>query len=204
VYYKTADKIQEKYHFLLIFSFFLLRSSQKNPMELILIAAMAKNRVIGKNNNIPWHIPEEMHHFKKSTMGHAVIMGRKTFESIDSNLPGRKIIVVSRKIKKYNKKNVFIVDSVIKGINLAKNSGEPELFIAGGATIFNKTLKFTDKIYLTKIENEFEGETFFPKIDTSDWKLLNSSQTFLENNLYFRFMIYQRHNFRHRRDDRDE
>ena len=173
-------------------------------MKISIIVAVAKNNIIGKENKLPWFLPSDLKYFKEKTMKHHILMGRKTFESINSTLPGRKIIVASRKNQSFNKKDVIIVDSITKGINLAKNNGEPELFIVGGATIFDKTLILTDKIYITKIEKEFEGDAYFPEINSTDWRLLNSSEIFSENNLNFRFMIYKRNNFRNRRDDRDE
>ncbi|MCD4820384.1 MAG: dihydrofolate reductase [Candidatus Cloacimonetes bacterium] len=173
-------------------------------MRISIIVAISKNNIIGNENRLPWNLPSDLKYFKEKTMGHYILMGRKTFESIDSNLQGRKIIIVSRKIQSYKPKDIFLVHSITKGINLAKNAGEPELFVVGGATLFNRTLKFADRLYLTEINNEFEGDTYFPEINFSNWKLFNSSKTFLENDINFRFMTYQRNNLRLRRDDRDE
>jgi len=173
-------------------------------MNLSIIAAVSKNYTIGINNKIPWNLPTDLKYFKEKTMGHYLLMGRKTFESLNTGLPGREIIVLSRKEISYKKKNMIVVNSIIKGITYAKNAGEVELFISGGAEIFEKTINIVDKIYLTMIDSDFEGDTFFPYINFSDWRLLNSSQTYMENDLKFRFLIYARKKRRNKRDDRDE
>ncbi|KAF0189933.1 MAG: dihydrofolate [Desulfobulbaceae bacterium] len=135
-------------------------------MEVIIIAAMAANRVIGSNGSIPWHLPEELQWFKATTMGHPLIMGRKTYESIGRPLPGRTTIVVSRH-----------PDSSFPGCSLAASLNEAlgqcadseKVFIAGGAQIYSLALPFTDTILLSVLEQEVAGDTFFPQIPARDF-----------------------------------
>ncbi len=130
-------------------------------MEIILIVAMARNRVIGRKNKIPWHIPEEMHHFKTTTMGHAVIMGRKTFESMGKALPGRFNVVLTRN-----------PDLHFPGCKTARNfeeglrccQGLEKVFIIGGRTIYQESIATADTILLSVLDAEYEGDTFFPAI----------------------------------------
>ena len=132
-------------------------------MELILIAAMAKNRVIGINNNIPWHIPEEMRHFKNSTMGHAVIMGRKTFESMAMPLPGRLNVVLSRN-SNCHFPGCRVAGSLTAGIECCK--GHQKIFIIGGRSLYEEAMDMVDTILLSVLDRNYEGDTFFPDIPT--------------------------------------
>ncbi len=138
-------------------------------MELILIAAMAKNRVIGKNNNIPWHIPEEMHHFKKSTMGHAVIMGRKTFESIENPLPGRLNVVLSRD-SNIHCPGFLPAGNLQEGIECCQD--HEKLFIIGGQDLFKESMQLADTILLSILDQKYEGDTLFPHIPTEQFQLV--------------------------------
>ncbi|MBU0960618.1 MAG: dihydrofolate reductase [Proteobacteria bacterium] len=130
-------------------------------MEIILIAAMGRNRVIGRNNAIPWHIPEEMHHFKTTTMGHAVIMGRKTFESMGKALPGRFNVVLTRD-----------TDLHFPGCTTAGNfteaiqccQGQEKVFVIGGRAIYQDSMTAADTILLSVLDEDYEGDTFFPAI----------------------------------------
>lgn len=139
-------------------------------MELILIAAMAQNRVIGKNNKIPWHIPEEMKYFKEKTMGHALIMGRKTFESIETPLPGRLNVVLSRK-KGLHSHGFLFADSLEKGIECCRDY--EKIFILGGQDLFRESMKIADTILLSILDQEYEGDTFFPQIPMEQFQLLS-------------------------------
>jgi len=130
-------------------------------MELILIAAMSRNRIIGRNNTIPWHIPEEMHHFKKNTMGHAVIMGRNTFESIGKALPGRFNVVLSRN-KDLQVPGCRVTDSLTAAIQCCQD--QKKSFIIGGQSIYLESLELVDTILLSVLDREYEGDTFFPAI----------------------------------------
>lgn len=128
-------------------------------MEIILIAAMAKNRVIGRNNKMPWRIPEELQFFKKTTMGHPMIMGRKTFESLPSPLPGRRHIVLSRSTD-YLPKGGEYASSLRDA--LKRCNGAEKVFIIGGAQIFEQSLTVVTTLLLTYLEREVEGDVFFP------------------------------------------
>lgn len=128
---------------------------------------MARNNVIGKDNKLIWHLPEDLKFFKNLTIGHAIIMGRKTFESIGKPLPGRKSIVISRN-KNLNINDCIITNSLSEAILAAKN--DTEIFIIGGGEIFNQAMSIANKIYLTQIHSAFEGDTFFPEIDPQQWK----------------------------------
>jgi len=139
-------------------------------MKISLIAAVAKNNTIGKDGKIPWHIPEDLKRFKKITSGHHVIMGRKTFESIGKILPQR-INMILTSDKKYKVNNAFVFDDPQKAIEFAKKNNEKELMIIGGAKVYEYFLPKADKIYLTKVLKNFDGETFFPKINLKDWKI---------------------------------
>ncbi len=125
-------------------------------MKLIIIAAIALNRVIGKNGMLPWRIPKDIAHFKKLTTNHAVLMGRKTYESINKPLPKRRNIVLSSKPIK----GVETYSSLTNALEALKN--EEKVFIIGGGLLFNSTLDLVDELYLTIIQEEFEGDTFFP------------------------------------------
>ena len=142
-------------------------------MELILIAAMARNRVIGKNNKIPWHIPEEMRHFKETTMGHAVIMGRKTFESIKTPLPGRLNVVLSRN-PDISSPGFYFADSIEKGIDYCKD--QQKIFIIGGQAIFQAAIKQVETILLSVLDQEFDGDAVFPHIPMESFRLLSEKR----------------------------
>lgn len=133
-------------------------------MSLSLIVAMSQNRVIGKNNKLPWHLPEDLKQFKKITMGHPIIMGRKTFESIGKPLPGRENIVITRD-SSYRAEGIRVTHSLQEAIQSFKV--QDELFVIGGADIFKIALPFAHKIYLTLIAKNIEGDTFFPELN---WK----------------------------------
>ena len=142
-------------------------------MELILIAAMAQNRVIGKNNKIPWHIPEEMRHFKETTMGHAVIMGRKTFESIKTPLPGRLNVVLSRN-PDISSPGFRFADSIEKGIDYCKD--QKKIFIIGGQAIFQESIKLVDTILLSVLDQEYEGDAVFPHIPMEKFRIISEKR----------------------------
>jgi dihydrofolate reductase len=138
-------------------------------MRVSLIAAMAKNRAIGIANGLPWRLPADQRYFKAKTMGHTLIMGRRTFESIGQRpLPGRKTIVVSRR-PDYAPVGVEVARSLEEA--LAKAEGE-EVFVAGGQGIFREALARAHRLYLTRIEQDFPGDTFFPEYDETAWHLV--------------------------------
>jgi dihydrofolate reductase len=157
-----------------------------------LLVAMDRNRVIGKNNQLPWHLPADLAYFKKLTMGHTIVMGRKTFESIGRVLPGRENVIVTRN-PSFTKENCIIIHSIEKIKKLAAEKND-EIFIIGGAEIFKETLPFADRLYITKIEAEFPGDTFFPPFDESQWQLISCEKGPKdEKNPYdYYFLVYER------------
>jgi len=142
-------------------------------MGVALIVAVAENGVIGKDNDLIWHLPKDMRFFKETTLGHHVIMGRKNFESIPHKyrpLTDRTNIVITRQ-SGYKAEGCIIVNSVVAALDIAKNNGDTEPFIIGGGQIYKLALEanLVDKIYLTKINNTFDGDTFFPDLE-NEWK----------------------------------
>lgn len=157
-------------------------------MKIILIAALSENRVIGKDNKLIWHIPDDLKHFKEKTSGHPVIMGRKTFESIGRLLPNRTNIIITRD-KEYKVEGALIVHSLDEAISTAQKNTEKEVFIIGGGQIFEQAIKIADKLYLTIIEGEFEGDAFFP--DYSNFKKITESETLEYNGMKYKFCTFQ-------------
>jgi dihydrofolate reductase len=137
-----------------------------------IIAAMALNRAIGLANRIPWRLPADLQRFKRLTMGHSLIVGRKTYESIGRALPGRTMIVVSRDTG-FVAANVTVAHSLAQALARA---GDDEVFIGGGADIYRQALPIADRIYLTVIEKAFAGDTFFPDFDITTWRLRESTR----------------------------
>jgi len=142
-------------------------------MTVSLIVAVSDNGVIGKDNDLIWHLPKDMKFFKETTMGHHVIMGRKNFESIPHKyrpLPDRTNIIITRQ-SGYKAEGCIVVNSVEAALEIAKNNGENEPFIIGGGQIYEIALEenLVDKIYLTKVHHSFEGDTFFPELN-AEWK----------------------------------
>lgn len=138
-------------------------------MRVSLIVAKSLNNVIGKNNALPWHLKDDLQNFKKVTSGHHILMGRKTFESIGKALPGRVSLVVSNEPKPVSE-NVIWFNSIFRAIKHAERNGETELFIIGGAKIYKYALSLVDRIYLTEINAEVDGDVFFPQLSTKNWK----------------------------------
>ncbi len=157
-------------------------------MEIIIIAAMAQNRIIGKNNTLPWHIPEELRLFKKTTMGCPMIMGRKTFESFPAPLPGRRHIVLSRNAN-YIPKNVEKAESLEKALEMCE--GEEKVFIIGGAQVFSHGLDVATTIRLTTLEREVEGDVVFPELPEKSFQEV-SREHFPDGKEPFSVIIYKR------------
>jgi len=132
-----------------------------------LIVAMAKNRVIGKNNTLPWHLPADLKHFKALTMGHHIVMGRKTYESIGKPLPGRTSVVVTRN-EDYAVPGVLVVNSLSAAIKAG--SGDEEIFVIGGAEIYRQAITLADRIYLTEIDAEIPGDAHFTELNIKEWQ----------------------------------
>ena len=135
-------------------------------MTVSIIVAIGENNAIGKNNQLLWHMPNDLKHFKDVTSGRTIIMGRKTFDSVGKPLPKRRNIVVTR--QDITIPGCEIVKSIEDGLALCK--GEDEVFIGGGAEIYKLAMHLTDRIYLTIIHKSFDADTFFPEIDRKEWK----------------------------------
>lgn len=132
-----------------------------NSVKISMIAAVAKNLAIGKDNKLLWHIPEDLKRFKELTKGHAVVMGNKTFESLGRPLPQRTNIVIA-KDENYKADGCVVVHSLDDAIEAAKKSESDEIFIIGGGSIYAQFLPRADKLYITKVDKEFDGDVFFP------------------------------------------
>ncbi|SDO62559.1 dihydrofolate reductase [Desulforhopalus singaporensis] len=142
-------------------------------MQIILIAAMAKNRTIGKNGKMPWHIPEELKFFKKTTMGFPMIMGRKTFDSLPAPLPGRRHIVLSRTRRQHGE-NVDNAESLGEAVRLCGNV--EKIFIIGGAEIFAQGFEVATHIILTILKRDVDGDVFFPEFTDSQFREISREE----------------------------
>lgn len=157
-----------------------------------LLVAMDKNRLIGKDNDLPWRLPADLAYFKRVTMGHPIIMGRKTYDSIGRPLPGRENIIVTRdtSYKMEGCKVIHSIDEILK----MNEEHDHELFVIGGAEIFKEILPYSDRLYITEIDEEFEGDTYFPAFDKSEWKVISEEKGVKdEKNPYdYTFMVYEK------------
>lgn len=142
-------------------------------MRVAVIVAQAKNRVIGTKNKLPWHLPEDLRYFKQVTMGKPIIMGRNTYESIGRPLPGRENIVITRQTD-YAPAGVTVVASLTDALEHAENTalinGAEEVMVIGGAQIYEQSLPLADRLYLTEVDAEIEGDAWFPEFDRSEWQ----------------------------------
>ncbi len=158
------------------------------------IAAYSKNRVIGIENQLPWHLPADMRYFMRTTKGHHVLMGRKTYESMGVPLKNRTNIVVTSN-PYYVGSGLVVVHSIKEGIDFARNNGEEELFIIGGAEIYKQSLPLLDKLYVTEIDLEVSGgDAFFPAFSRDEW-MLESKQDFKpdqKNKYPFTFFVFKK------------
>lgn len=136
-----------------------------------IIVARADNRVIGKDNQLIWHMPHDLKFFKTTTSGHYVLMGRKSFESLGKPLPNRLNIIVTRN-QDYAAEGALVVHSLQEALQLAEDQKQQEVFILGGGEIYKQALEkgLVDRIYLTEIKDSFEGDTYFPELDKNQWK----------------------------------
>jgi dihydrofolate reductase len=166
-------------------------------MTISLVAAASSNNTIGLNNQLIWHLPNDMQFFKNLTWGMPVIMGRKTFESINNKpLPGRCNIVVSHKLSKVQHTHVTIANTLPEAIAIAGATDAKEVFVVGGAEIYAAALPMANKMYITRIHAQIKGDTFFPVFDKEEW-LKIKNQNFLadEKHTYpYSFEVWQRNN----------
>ena len=160
---------------------------------LSIIVAKAKNNIIGKNNELVWHLPEDLKHFKELTTGHTIIMGRKTYESLGKPLPNRKHIIFSQNPDfRVHEENVQVVHSLLEIQDLIE--GKEEAFVIGGAMIYNFLMPYVKKMYVTEIEKDFEGDTFFPKINSEVWEEISREKgpEDSENKFEYEYVTYKR------------
>ena len=160
--------------------------------NLTLIAAAAKNDVIGKNNQLIWHLSDDLKRFKSLTSHHCMIMGRKTFESFGKPLPNRTHIVITRQQNYPVPNGVIVVHNIEDALNAAKNDAQP--FVIGGGEIYKEAMPYADKIELTRVHERFDGDTFFPQIEDSVWKETEQTlhPTDENHNYSFSYITYQR------------
>ncbi len=165
------------------------QSSTTKPV-ISLVAAMAKNRVIGLNNQMPWHLPADLKHFKAVTLGKPILMGRKTFESIGKALPGRRNIVISRN-SHYLAEGCEVVKSIEEALELTAN--EEEVMVIGGGFLYQAFIDRANRLYLTFIDLETQGDTYFPEFEAFDLTELNreSYQADETNPYAYQFVTYQ-------------
>lgn len=132
------------------------------------IVAMAENRVIGKDNKMPWHLPADLKHFKGTTSGHPVLMGRKTYESIGKPLPDRTNIIMTRDTQ-YSAPDCVILNSIETALSMANELDMDEIFVIGGAEIYRQLLPQIQRVYLTIVHHSFDGDAFFPELNADEW-----------------------------------
>ena len=153
--------------------------SEEFEVRVGMIVAMAENRVIGRNNQLPWYLPNDLKYFKAVTMGKPIIMGRKTYESIGKPLPGRTNIVVTSQ-QDFTAAGVSVVYSVEQALTLAQSvaviDGADEVMIIGGAQLYSEMLDHVERLYLTRVHADVEGDAWFPALDLTGWKVLTKSR----------------------------
>jgi len=159
-------------------------------MTISIVVAISENRAIGKDNKLLWYLPNDLKHFKAITSGHTVIMGRKTYESVGKPLPNRRNIIITR--QDIAIEGCEVVNSIKAALELCRT--EREVFIVGGAEIYKQSLHLTDRIYLTVVHKQFEGDSFFPEIKKTDWLQVSREdhQPDEKNSLPYSFITYER------------
>mgnify|MGYP003809876373 CR=1 FL=1 len=157
--------------------------------RISIIAATAKNGVIGIHNRLPWHLPEDLRHFKALTLGHHILMGRKTYESLGRPLPGRTTVIITRSAD-YSAPGCIVVHAI--GDAIAACGDDSEVFFIGGAELYRQALDYADRIYLTEIQAEFGGDAWFPEFDRGQWAETERRPGRAESGLEYHFVIYDK------------
>ncbi len=155
-----------------------------------LISAVARNRVIGINNTLPWRLPEDLQHFKRLTLGHHIVMGRKTFESLGRPLPGRTSVVISRDPGYALPEGCLLAGSIETALHLCGE--DSEVFCIGGAQLYAQALPLADRLYLTEIEADFDGDAWFPAFDRAAWRETAREAHTGADGLRYAFVTYAR------------
>ncbi len=168
--------------------------------QLSLICALSRNRAIGINNQLPWHLPRDLAHFKAVTMGHPIIMGRKTFDSIGRPLPGRHNIVVSHQ-REWAREGVTVVNNLIDAIacatEMAQSAGQREIMLIGGASLYEQALPLAQRLYLTEVHVDIPGDAFFPVFASDEWSEVCREEWSADdkNSFSCAFVVYERFRF---------
>jgi dihydrofolate reductase len=162
-------------------------------MNKIIMAAKASNNIIGKDNNLVWHLPADLKFFKQTTKGHTLIMGRKTFESLANPLPQRDSWIITRN-KDYQRAGITVFNSLESAIEAGVQKGLESIFILGGGEIYRQSMDLANRLIITEVHHEFEGDTYFPEIDPETWgEVSREEHTADEKNKYdFAFVQYER------------
>ncbi|MBY0500057.1 dihydrofolate reductase [Nitrosomonas ureae] len=162
-------------------------------MRLSILVAMAKNRVIGQNNQLPWHLPADLKHFKFLTMGQTIVMGRKTYESIGRPLPGRENIIITRQ-SGYDVQGATVVNSLEDALLICEESStiNNESFIIGGEKLYRQTLDICQRMYITEIQSDFEGDVVFPEFDRNNWEEIQRDKHISDAQIEYHFVILER------------
>jgi len=157
------------------------------------IVAASENNIIGIKNRLPWRLPSDFKYFKNKTWGMPVIMGRNTYESLKKDLPGRINIVLTKK-KDWHAENVFVTHDIEEALKKATESDAKEIFVIGGGEVFKQTMEKVNRIYLTRVHTKVEGDTSYPPIDTSKWRLINeeSFPSDEKNNFPYTFEVWEK------------
>ncbi len=166
-------------------------------MKLSLIVAATQKNVIGRNNELPWYLPQDLKYFKSMTLGKPIIMGRKTFESIGKPLPGRTNIVITHQ-NAWKYAGVLVAKSIEEALEIGRQfHGEQhqladEVMVIGGAEIYRHTLPFANRIYLTRINLDVNGDAYFPELPTTEWKLISETAGEAEATISHSFLVFER------------
>ena len=172
-----------------------------NNMIISSIVAVARNNVIGRDNDIPWYLPADLKYFKKQTLNHHILMGRKCFESIGKALPKRTNIVLTRN-PFFLADQCLVAHTVQEAIDMAVDNGEEELFIIGGGQVYDMTADLWDRVYLTEVDLYVEGDVLFPELDAEEWKLISEIENTQDekNECDYTFKILERRSPKQRLD----
>ena len=162
--------------------------SQPSEARVYLVAAVASNGIIGANGGLPWRLPEDLQHFKRLTLGHPIIMGRKTWESLKGALPGRDNVVVTRSAG-YEAPGAAVASSLEAALALC--AGEPLVFVIGGSQLFAESLPIAAGLVMTEIDRDFEGDTRFPDYDRSRWRETQRERHVTADGMKFDFALYE-------------
>jgi dihydrofolate reductase len=165
------------------------------PPHISILVAMAKNRVIGRNNALPWQLPPDLKRFKELTMGHHIVMGRKTYESIGRPLPGRTSVIITRQ-PDYQVPGAIVVASIDQALKVCSAGKEvdQEIFVIGGAQIYRQSLGLCQRIYITEIQQEFDGDTLFQELNQQEWREISREKHRLndDDGLEYHFVVLDR------------